>query len=193
MRIVIHSGWARGLTLRSGEESHTRPTASRVREAVCSSLGDFIQGADVLDLFAGFGGVGIETLSRGASSLVSVENNRQSLACLRQNIKDLESRAKKQNIAISSRVVAANVEDFIKQGSDDSYDLIWLDPPYALVAKFWQDLHIKLKRLVRAGGKIVLESDKKTAQWLLEETLGLLPYKQARYGQTVVSYYDVEK
>ena len=66
LRIVIHSGWARGLALRSGEESHTRPTASRVREAVCNSLSDFMQDAEVLDLFAGFGGVGIEAVSRGA-------------------------------------------------------------------------------------------------------------------------------
>jgi 16S rRNA (guanine966-N2)-methyltransferase len=108
--------------------SVTRPTSSRVREAVFSSLqhtlGSF-DGLQVLDLFAGSGALGFEALSRGAIAAVFVESDRSAVTCIEQNAKGLgENRFLVQK---------ADVIEFVKSvASHAAADLIFIDPPYAL-------------------------------------------------------------
>jgi len=119
MRII--AGKAKGRQLKVPREV-SRPTADRVRESVFGVLGELVQGAKVLDLFAGSGALGIEALSRGAASSLFVEQNRGAVRTIQQNLQ-------KSGLE-DGRVVARDVAAFLK-GDKARYDLIFADPPYA--------------------------------------------------------------
>lgn len=99
----------------------TRPTTDMVRQAVFSIIGSSIQGARVLDVFAGSGALGLEALSRGAASCIMVEQDRQAAAVIRRNLSTC-------GLAGGS-VVQAEVSAFLKRNTT-SYDWIFADPPY---------------------------------------------------------------
>lgn len=108
--------------LKSPTGLSTRPTSSRLREALFNICQHDIEGARFLDLFAGSGAMGIEALSRGAKMAVFVDNDRSSIQCIQANLRDLE-------LADSARVVKGDVlAQLPKLGS---YDLIYVDPPYS--------------------------------------------------------------
>lgn len=119
MRVI--AGHAKGRKLRGPPEG-TRPFMDRNREALFSSLGDAVAGAAVLDLFAGVGSLGLEALSRGASSAVFVEWSRPAVAILRENV---------ETVGLGGEVVATDVLDFLER-DDHRYDLAFIDPPYAM-------------------------------------------------------------
>lgn len=124
MRII--AGEHRGRILKAPRGLGTRPMLDRVREALFSSLGTRIDGARVLDLFAGTGSLGLESLSRGAASARLVESDRSALAALRANVATLrlEDRAE---------VVAGDALEAATWGEGD-FDLCFFDPPYPLLA-----------------------------------------------------------
>ena len=104
----------------------TRPMLDRVREALFSSLGTRVEEARVLDLFAGTGSLGLESLSRGAGSARLVESDRSALAALRANVAmlGLDERAE---------VVAGDALEPASWGADARYDVVFFDPPYPLL------------------------------------------------------------
>ena len=126
-----------------------RPTPDRVRETVFNWLAPWLPGARCLDLFAGSGAFGFEALSRGAARAVLVEQQPAALAALRSNRTKLAADA--------AEVVAADARDFLN-GTVESFDIVFLDPPYAggllttslalLAARGW----------VRPGGFVYLEA-----------------------------------
>lgn len=127
MRII--GGTARGLKLAevgAGDAAaHLRPTSDRVREAIFNLLinggyGAPVQGAQVLDLFAGTGALGLEALSRGAAQATFVENGRAALALLSRNIALMRAEGRCTILR----------QDVMKQGPTGGFDLIFLDPPY---------------------------------------------------------------
>ncbi len=122
MRIVAGRFGGRRLSSAPG----TRPTGERVREAIFSRLGPEVEGARVLDLYAGSGALGFEALSRGAESVVLVENNGRAVAAIEANIKTLsvseEVRCLKCHVGRAAQVLADRGEVF---------DLVLADPPYA--------------------------------------------------------------
>lgn len=120
MRII--GGAAKGRRLRTRRGLDTRPMMDRVREAIFSSLGDLVDGARVLDLYAGSGSLGLEALSRGAASVVFVENDRAALAVLRSNVEE---------VGLGGEVVGRAVEDYL-MGPGSPVDLAFVDPPYRL-------------------------------------------------------------
>jgi 16S rRNA (guanine966-N2)-methyltransferase len=93
----------------------------RVREALFSSLGAAVEGAAVLDLFAGSGSLGLEALSRGAASAVFVERSRRAVAVLRANV---------DVAGLGGKVVAGDVESFLSTDTG-TYRVAFVDPPYA--------------------------------------------------------------
>lgn len=99
----------------------TRPTSDFVRQAVFSILGEKVENARVLDLFAGSGAIGLEALSRGAVSCVFVDEHRQACATINENLA-------KARLA-GGRVVRADVHSFLKRDAA-GYDLVFADPPY---------------------------------------------------------------
>ena len=120
MRVI--TGSARGRRLKELEGMETRPTTDRVKEGMFSALQFDIEGRRVLDLFAGTGQLGIECLSRGASSAVFVDRRADAVKLIRENLKitDLTDRA---------RIISGDSLEYLK-GLREKFDLILLDPPY---------------------------------------------------------------
>ncbi len=122
LRIVAGRFGGRRLSSAPG----TRPTSERVREAIFSRLGSEVEGARVLDLYAGSGALGFEALSRGAEPVVLVENNGRAVAAIEANTKALgvaeEVRCLKCRVGRAAQVLADRGEVF---------DLVLVDPPYA--------------------------------------------------------------
>lgn len=149
MRVI--SGKVRGLKLNSPEGMDTRPTLDRVKEAVFSMLTPLLSDAVVLDLFAGSGALGIESISRGASKAYFIDNSQSAFDCLKRNI----SAAKFEKVSILKRMSA---DDFLNS-CDKKFDIIFLDPPYSqnLYAKTLQT--IADRKLLSENGVIVAEWD----------------------------------
>lgn len=168
MTLRIIAGEARGRRLTTPEGMDVRPTTSRVREAVFNSLHSLghLQGADVLDLYAGSGALGLEALSRGAASAAFVESASPALAALRANIDatGFDDRC---------RVVPGDVLEELPRLSDD-FDLALCDPPYQFDA--WPELLSRLPANV-----VVAESDQ-----AVDPGPGWDVIKQRRYAGTVV-------
>jgi 16S rRNA (guanine966-N2)-methyltransferase len=124
----VISGSARGRRLQVAAGSTTRPTSDRAREGLFSSLQSllYLEGARVLDLYAGSGALGLEAVSRGAGSATLVEDDPDALAVLRGNVEHLGFR--------SAYVVPQPVERFLAVDTEPRYDLALLDPPYELDA-----------------------------------------------------------
>ena len=139
MRII--TGSARGVRLDTlpGDEV-TRPTAERVKEAVFSAIQFDIEGRTVLDLFGGSGQMGLEALSRGAARAMFVDASADAIALIKKN-------AEKTRLADRCRYLISDYRNYLRKARGrDRYDLIFLDPPYAMNA-----LPEALDRLVRYG------------------------------------------
>ena len=126
MRVI--TGTARGIKLAAPDGEHTRPTAERVKEAVFSMLQFEIEGRRVLDLFAGSGQLGIEALSRGAAHAVFVDQSKEAVAILKQNLF-------RTKLALQGEIICADYGKFLRASKNRrGFDLIFLDPPYAMGA-----------------------------------------------------------
>lgn len=122
----IESGYWRGQTLQAPHGDATRPTDGRTREMLFNSLGDFVVGARVLDLYAGSGAVGLEALSRGATSCVFVELEHAAIKALRANVKKLRAEALTQIWSANARTAPT------KLAADRVvFDFIFADPPFS--------------------------------------------------------------
>lgn len=121
MRII--AGEFRGRRLRPPPGGRVRPTTDRVREAWFSIVGAVVRDAQVLDLFAGSGALGLEALSRGAAHATFVELSQPSLAALRTNIADL-------GVEDRAAVRRADALRFVAKLAGEPYDLAFADPPY---------------------------------------------------------------
>jgi 16S rRNA (guanine966-N2)-methyltransferase len=168
MRVI--GGTARGRALVAPKGSQLRPTSDRVREAVfdvLTSLGA-IEEAEVLDLFAGTGALGIEALSRGARHVTFVERERRHVEAIRDNLQ-------RTGLASSSyRVVTSDVARFLTASPPDA-DVTFADPPYAFAE--WPQLLELLP-----GELVVLESNAP-----IELTAAHELHRVYRYGGTLVT------
>ncbi len=179
MRVI--AGSAGGIRLAVPKRG-VRPTMDRVKAAIFSSLGDAVMGARVLDLFAGSGGLGIEALSRGASSVIFVEADRQSAEIIEGNL----SKTK-----LKGRVRQQDVFDFLAHASSvQMFDIVFADPPYEKTEdgeRFTEKLlaNKALPQLMDVHGIFVLE--KRPAEALPETKLWRL-IRQKTYGATEVLF-----
>ncbi|MGI8821920.1 MAG: 16S rRNA (guanine(966)-N(2))-methyltransferase RsmD [Acidimicrobiia bacterium] len=144
MRII--AGIARGRRVRGPDGWTTRPFPDRVREAVFSSLGALVEGAVVLDLFAGTGSLGLEALSRGAGETTFVERDRPALGVLHRNV---------EAVGLGGTIVAADVDRFVA-GPLGRYDLVFVDPPYDLPLASVARILEGLEPAVTDGGVVVV-------------------------------------
>jgi 16S rRNA (guanine966-N2)-methyltransferase len=179
MRVI--AGSAGGIRL-SVPKSGVRPTMDRVKAAIFSSLGDLTIGARVLDLFAGSGALGIEALSRGACSVLFVEEDRQSASIIEKNLAKTKFEA---------RVRQQNVFDFLRSRSDTpEFQIIFADPPYEKTKSgecFTEKLLTSenLWRLLAPEGVLVLEKHPGEA---VPETKGWRVARRKTYGATEVLF-----
>ncbi len=156
----------------------TRPTSERVREALFSAIESRLDldGAAVLDLYAGSGALGLEALSRGASSVTFVESDRNALTVLRSNVAAVG--------LPGASVVPGRVQTVLSAGPTSVYDLVLADPPYADT-----DVSLVLQALVgwtRPGALIVLERSVRSAapEW----PAAFRALKVRKYGDTALHW-----
>lgn len=173
MRVV--AGRAKGRLLRAPTGRATRPTSDRVREAmfdILASLSD-LDGASVVDLFAGSGALGVEALSRGARSAVFVDAERTAIDAVRANLAVLDQ------AGAAGTVVRADAVAWARRAAarGDAFDVVFADPPYAWSA--WPSL---LDPLVAVAGLVVAETGTPLDPGSAWETV-----RSRRYGSTVVT------
>jgi 16S rRNA (guanine966-N2)-methyltransferase len=155
----------------------TRPTSDRAREGLFSSLQSLLdlEGARVLDLYAGSGALGLEALSRGAASATLVEQDAGALAALRDNVRAL---------GLAADVVASDAAAFLAGSpTAEPYDLVVLDPPYTVEV---EPVLEGLLGWIAPGGIVVAERASRGA--LPEWPEGLEHVRNRRYGGAVLCY-----
>ena len=173
MRVV--SGAARGCKLQPVPGMNTRPTTDRVKENVFNLIQDHVRDADVLDLFAGTGQLGIEALSRGAAHCDFIEHNGTAYNVVSKNVQT----ARVQDRASLHRVEA---RDFLAKAAAKKYSLIFLDPPYGGTILENALSGIERFDILSANGIIICES-------AVEDRFahGFEVVRERRYGATMIT------
>jgi 16S rRNA (guanine966-N2)-methyltransferase len=174
--VRVIAGRFGGRRLSAPRGARTRPTADRVRESLFSVLGD-LEGARVLDLFAGSGALGIEALSRGAAEATFVDSAPAALRALRENLAALEIRAE------AAEVRRADARAFLRTArkSGRQYDLVFVDPPYRRAAALASELERELPAVLSPGARVAVETGRQAP---LDLALPLLD--ERRYGDTLI-------
>ena len=172
MRVI--AGKCRSLPLKTVPGMNTRPTTDRTKETLFNILQPYLADCRFLDLFSGSGGIGIEALSRGASFCCFVEQNRQALGCIRENLKftKLESQG---------RVLAAEVMQALDRlEGEPACDCIFMDPPYNHEWEKKVLARLRKASYVSAETLIVVEASLETDFSYLEE-MGYRIIKEKKY------------
>lgn len=174
----ITGGTLRSRQIVAPKGSATRPTTDRVREALFGILDarGRVREANVLDVFAGTGALGLEAMSRGAASVTFVESAKPALSVLHKNI---------DTLGVTARVIAKPVERLGLEG--ESFDLVFCDPPWAELSRLLPAI-TSLARFVTKNGWLVLEHDKRS---IVPESLGILALVERRvYGDTGLAFFE---
>lgn len=159
----------------------TRPTSDRVRESVFSSLEHVLGGWDgvnVLDLFAGSGAMGLESLSRGAASAVLVDAGNTACAVMRRNCTKL---------SLPGEIAHSKVHRFLAADANRQFDVVFMDPPYELPAVDVRDAVDQLvdRSWLAQGAVIVVERSQHDPQ--MDWPAGFVDVTRRRFGNTSVS------
>ncbi len=145
--VRIITGAAKGRRLVAPDTADTRPATDRVREAVFSALGPWVEDSDVLDLFAGSGSYGLEALSRGAASATFVEKGRKALEALRTNV---------GTVGLGGSVIAQDVDRFLAAPGTKTYHIVFIDPPWDLAGEVL-DAHLEMvDTVLEPDGEVVV-------------------------------------
>ncbi|MDD9270240.1 16S rRNA (guanine(966)-N(2))-methyltransferase RsmD [Paenibacillus sp. GCM10023248] len=180
MRVI--SGTAKGRPLKAVPGVSTRPTTDKVKEAIFSMIGPYFDGGQVLDLFAGTGGLGIEALSRGMDKAVFIDIEKKSIDTIQHN---LQAAGLKDQAEIYRTDAARALKALAKR--DQQFQLVFLDPPYKM--KVIADLIGAMEEYAIVGAEttIVVEHDAKDVQ---EDGIGQFrQQRRADYGDTAVTIY----
>jgi 16S rRNA (guanine966-N2)-methyltransferase len=176
--VRVIAGSRKGHTIAAPRGRETRPTSDRVRESVFNLVGP-LDGARVLDLFAGSGALGIEALSRGAARAVFVERDPDAVRTIERNLDRLR--------LTGARVVRGDAVMAVERevGAGAEYDLVLVDPPYGMLTEIQNRLARHLPLLLAADGLLVVETDAR-----VEPDLPLPLRTSRKYGQTRVTLFE---
>ena len=177
MRVI--SGTKRGKKLREPDNYDIRPTTDMVKESLFNIIQFDIEGRRVLDLFAGTGQLGIECLSRGAAEVTFVDQSREAVAIVKENLK---------SCGFEARVVQSDSIAFLGRG--EKFDVILIDPPYAtnLVDKALEI--INSVDILTEGGIIMCESGREKP--MPEMNMPYFKCKEYNYGKVKLTTYSRE-
>jgi 16S rRNA (guanine966-N2)-methyltransferase len=180
LRVI--SGQAKGHKLKTIKGNNTRPTADRVKESLFNIITSYILDADVLDLFAGTGNLGIEALSRGAASAVFVDKSQECYNVIKDNLSHTKL---EENAAVIAGDVFNTVDRLSKENK--KFDIIFLDPPYNknLIEETLKI--IDKNDIINDNGIVITEKD--IADIIPEEVGKLKLARNQKYGDTVLSFY----
>ncbi|MGL6278438.1 MAG: 16S rRNA (guanine(966)-N(2))-methyltransferase RsmD [Gaiella sp.] len=175
MRII--AGTHRGRRFAAPRGTHVRPTGDRVREALFSIVGA-VDGAAVLDLFAGSGSLGLEALSRGARTCTFVERDRAAARAIRENLAALQ--------LVGGRVLQRDAIQVLREdaAAGRRYDLVLLDPPYDAWDGLASRLATTLPPVLEADALVVVETAER-----VEPALGLDLVTTRRYGSARLTVF----
>jgi 16S rRNA (guanine966-N2)-methyltransferase len=176
MRII--AGSRKGARIFAPEGLDTRPTGDRVREAVFNLVGP-VDGAEVLDLFAGSGAMGLEALSRGAARVTFVEADGAAARTILRNLDKLRLEGATVIREEAGRRLAADA------AGGRRYDLVLVDPPYRMLSRLLPTLASYLPAVVEPDGLVVVESDARD-----EPELPLPKRTSRRYGSSRVTVFE---
>ena len=176
MRVI--SGKAKGLKLLAPDGMDTRPTTDRVKESVFNLLIPYLPAGSFLDLFAGSGAMGIEAVSRYSDGCVFVENNPSALDIIHKNVE-------KARISDDVKIIKNDALSYISNTSD-TFDIIFLDPPYnkGFLSPVFKI--VKERKLLSENGIVLVETEFGGEE---TEFMGFDCIKQAKYGKTQVSVF----
>jgi 16S rRNA (guanine966-N2)-methyltransferase len=178
LRII--AGEKRGAKIAAPKGHDTRPTADRVRESAFNLIGP-VDGATVLDLFAGSGAYGLEALSRGADSAVFAESDQAACTAIRQNLAKLGF--------TGATVLCRDAIQVLSQeaGTGRRYDLVLVDPPYRMFASVQTGLATYLPPVLAENGLAVVETHAKE-----KPELPLAVRTSRRYGSARLTLFEHE-
>jgi 16S rRNA (guanine(966)-N(2))-methyltransferase RsmD len=183
LRVI--SGTAKGHKLKTLKSNLTRPTSDRVKESLFNIIAGYVIDADVLDLFAGTGNLGIEALSRGAASAVFVDKSRDCFEIIKDNLTHTK-------LADRAEILTTDTEAALERFAVEAkrFDLVFLDPPYGKNLAV-ESLNIIGKNvIIKNNGLIVAEHDIDDE---LPETVGEIKLvRKQKYRDTVLSFYKKE-
>lgn len=177
MRVI--TGTARGCVLKAPKGMETRPTLDQVKEAIFSVIQFEVEGRRVLDLFAGSGQMGIEALSRGAKSAVFVDAGKEAVKVVKENLE-------KTRLAERAQVFQANYLSYLKS-CRQSFDLIFLDPPYA--EDFLENALKTISEIDILSESGIIICERPSEKELLGDFPGLRRCRDYHYGRAAVTIF----
>lgn len=187
----IISGAAGGVRLASVPGDNTRPTTDRVKESLFSKLEsyDIIRDARVLDAFGGSGALGCEALSRGAASVTLLDTYPKAVAVIRKNVAAVE-KAMGRTGSSSTRVQQSQALTYVKSASGP-WDLVFVDPPYAMPNEQVSELLEALTPKLAEGAVVVVERSSRDPEPVWGE--GLYCFSTRQHGETVLYYVEPDE
>ena len=180
MSVRIIAGQFGGRKIDTPDGKRTHPMGERVRNALFNSIGDEVQGARVLDVFAGSGAIGIEALSRGAAHVTFVEKDRVAHTIIDENITTL-------GIEEQTKNVQASVAAWASTYSGELFDLIFIDPPYH-DPQF--STAMRISGLLKPGALMVLSRPGRSES---PTKPGVVVVDNRSYGDAALTYFRLEK
>ncbi len=172
----------RGKRLFGPRNLSIRPTADRIRESIFNIISQQVTGAVVLDLFAGTGAMGLEALSRGAARAVFIDNHPVALALVKKNIAACQWADRARGIRWDIR---RNL-NCIHSGPA-RYDLVFIDPPYALRLAAETLKHLEQTRMLANGSIIIVEHDR--SEIIENAAPSFICEDERAYGKTLVTFF----
>lgn len=173
----INSGKFKGFKLKPPPKG-IRPTTGRVRESLFDIIHDRLPQANILDLFAGTGILGLEAISAGASSCCFVDKSWKAISAIKSNIEKL-------GVVDKSIIINTSAQKFLKSNNSTHYDIIFLDPPYRRVNIDNIVSLIYENQFVARNGLIVVESDEEENFPSTKEKIA----RQEKYGKTQLTFF----
>jgi 16S rRNA (guanine966-N2)-methyltransferase len=177
MRII--AGTRKGARIFAPKGQDTRPTGDRVREAAFNLIGPMVDGATVLDLFAGSGAMGLEALSRGAASAVFIESDRAAARTIERNLDKLKLTGATIVTRDSMQALAAEA------AAGRRYDLVLVDPPYRMFSSLQTGLGTYVPSVLAHDGVLVVETSARE-----EPDLPLPKRTSRRYGSARLTVFE---
>lgn len=183
MRVI--AGEFKGRKLTSLQGDNTRPTSDKIKGSIFNMIGPYFDEEIVLDLYSGSGNLGIEAVSRGCQKAYCFDNHFKAINVINENVKS----TKKESAFTVKKMDADKALEWLK-GNGVTFDLVFLDPPYAKQTIENQLNQMLELNLINPYGKIICETDKFVD---LPETIGaLVQIKEQQYGATKIVIYRLE-
>ena len=184
MRII--SGKARGTKLYTLEGMNTRPTLDRVKESIFNIIQNEIEGAKVLDLFAGSGAIGLECLSRGAEKAILCDKSKEAIAIIQKNIEKTHMQEKVQTFNV-------DFETCLEKIKNQKFDIIYIDPPYATDYISKSLKKIIDYNIVNKESLIIIETDDEQRIEKEIENIEVKIVDKRKYGRATIIFLNSTK